>query len=288
MFRVKLYLLLIAIMLGALSCSKVKERSKDKTVLIAILARNKEHLLPRYLKCIENQDYPKNLISIYIKTDNNSDNTEKVLQEWVEAHKDQYNRIEFDNHNVSQILNDNDPHVWNLERIEVLAAIRNNSLKKTQEYNCDYYFVVDCDNFIAPFTLKDLVAKDKPIIAPALRSIPEENDAYSSFFYETDENGYFKNHPSFFDIVDRRLVDTIKVDLVHCTYLINSKYIDQLSYIDGTKDYEFVIFARGARNHNIDQYVTNEKEYGTLVHFFRDTLSLEEEKQRLKAILTMP
>jgi hypothetical protein len=82
-------------------------------------------------------------------------------------------------------------------------------------------------------------------------------------------------------------VGTFKVDLVHCTYLINSKYIDQLNYIDGSTDYEFIILARNARKNGIDQYVTNEKEYGVQVHFHQN-VTLEDEKNRLEAILTMP
>lgn len=291
MFNKKIFLWCsIVAVVVSLTCNSTEQspNNPDKTVLIAILARNKEHVLPRYLKCIENQEYPKDLISVYIKTDNNSDNTDKLLRDWVTANKDKYKRIEFDDSSHSITLTDNSPHVWNADRFKALATIRNNSLKKAQEYGCDYYFVVDCDNFIAPFTLKELIAKDKPIVAPILRSIPEGNDQYSNFFYLANEYGYYKHHPKYFDILNRDIVGTFKVEVVHCTYLINSKHIDQLSYIDGTNDYEFVIFSREARKNNIDQYISNEKEYGTLVHFYNDALSLEEEKQRLKAILTMP
>ena len=50
----------------------------------------------------------------------------------------------------------------------MLGAIRNKSLQQAKEQKCDFYFVVDCDKFITPCTLKELVNKDKPIIGGAL------------------------------------------------------------------------------------------------------------------------
>lgn len=259
----------------------------DKTVMWAILARNKAHVLPRYLQCLENQDYPKNAITIYIKTDNNADRTKEMLTEWAKRNKGLYKHIEIDDSSVKQVPTNTDPHLWSLKRLKALATIRNKSLQKAKEFGCDYYFVADCDNFLAPCTLKDLVAKDKPMIAPFLRSIPEPDDIYSNFFYEANEIGYYKDNPKHMPIVWHTEKGTFKVDLVHCTYLINTKHLDKLNYIDGTDDYEFIILGRSARKNGVDQYITNEKEYGVQVHF-NDHVTLEEECSRLEAILTMP
>ncbi len=261
-------------------------RNDDKSVLIAILAKNKAHVLDKFLKCIHNLDYNKKLITLYIKTDNNTDNTKELLQKWVKEHGEEYRSIVFDSKDTSdtQVTK---PHEWNPTRFKVLATIRNNSMQKTKECKCDYYFVVDCDNFIAPSTLKDLVKKDKPIIAPLLRSIPEPNDLYANFFHSTEPNGYFKHHPDHLAILERTKVGTFKVDLVHCTYLIKNEYIDKLNYIDGTNDYEFIVFSRTARDNHVDQYICNEKEYGVQIHY-NDNLSLEEEKMRILPILTIP
>lgn len=262
-------------------------KTPNKTVLLAILARNKAHALPRYLKCIENQDYPKNLITIYINTNNNIDNTQEILSNWAKENKEKYKAIIFEEHNVSDISQTTDPHDWNSSRFKTLALIRNKSMRKAKEHHTDFYFVVDCDNFIAPFTLSDLVSKDKPIIGPLLRCIPEPKDVYANFFCDIDDQGYYKEHPDYFPILKRRMVGSFKVPVVHCTYLVKSENIDKLDYIDETDDYEFVIFSRTARNNHIDQYITNEEEYGVQIHFLQN-VSLEEEKNRLEAILTIP
>lgn len=272
-------LLVLLLLLGShLFCT---EDSAKKTVLIAILAKDKAHILPHYLQCIERLDYDKKLITIYINTNNNSDNTKEVLQNWMESRKSQYKAIHFENREYESLPNTR-PHEWINERFKVLGAIRNKSMKKAKECDCDYYFVVDCDNFITPQTLSTLIKEDKPIIAPMLKPIPEEGDFYSNFFCDVNEYGYYKPHPDYYDIFLRKKIGTFKAPVVHCTYLIKSEYIDKLTYVDGSDDYEFVIFSKSARENNVDQYICNKEDFGTLIHL-KDDFTLEDEIKELQA-----
>lgn len=267
----------------AISLTAYCPASEDKTVLLAVLARNKAHVLGEYLDRIEKLDYDKKLISIYVNTNNNVDDTKEILLSWIDAHRDQYRNIEFENVEIES-LNDSAPHDWNSERFSALAKIRNRSLEKALQQKTDYYFVVDCDNFIAPYTLKNLIAHDKPIIAPLLKSIPEAGDLYSNFFMDVEPTGYYKSHPDYGNILRGFKKGITKAPVVHCTYLINSKDIDKLNYIDGSDDYEFVIFSRSARENGIDQYICNDCDYGTLLHF-RDSPTLDEERERFENYL---
>ncbi len=252
--------------------------SDTKTVLLAILARNKEHVLDRYLESISNLDYDKKLITVYINTNNNDDSTEKMLECWVVANKALYRDVIFDRHTVADLPSSR-PHEWNGKRFKVLGAIRNTSMQKAVETESDYYFVVDCDNFLIPSTLRELVNKQKPIIAPLLQSIPEEGDMYSNYFCAIDERGYYKDHPDYSKLLHRQKLGEFKVPVVHCTYLIERAYIDKLTYMDATDDYEFVIFSRSARANGVDQYICNEQPFGTVVHFFVDVTQAQEKKR---------
>jgi len=260
--------------------------NNEKTVLLSILARNKEHVLPRYLDCIDALDYDKKLITVYINTNNNEDNTEQLLKQWARKNKSAYRDIVFESHEVANLPSAR-PHEWNITRFKVLASIRNRSLQKAKQYKCGYYFVVDCDNFVTPCTLNVLVSKNKPIIAPFLRSIPEKDDPYSNYFYAINKDGYYKEHPNYWKILGREDRGTFLVPVVHCTYLIKSKYIDKLTYMDGTNDYEFIIFSRSARNNKVRQYICNEEEFGVLAHFHTD-ISIAEEDSRLREYFAMP
>jgi len=165
--------------------------------------------------------------------------------------------------------------------------IRTKSLRLAEEKGCDFYFVVDCDNFITPNTLKTLVAKDKLMIAPMLGSFPEKGDIYSNFFCDIDENGYCKDHPDYFSIINKEKIGTFEVPVIHCTYLIRKDALPYLTYVDGTIDYEFVILCREARKNRIPQFICNEENFGSLIHFFRD-VTLQDEAKIVKSYLAIP
>ena len=70
------------------------------TVFLTILARNKAHMLPYYLRCLDELEYDKQLITVYINTNNNVDATEEILREWVDKNKSNYRQILFERHEV--------------------------------------------------------------------------------------------------------------------------------------------------------------------------------------------
>jgi len=231
-----------------------------KKILIAILARDKEATLPLYLDCIKNLDYDKSLITLYIRTNNNSDNTENILKDFIEENKAQYANIEFDSTNIDKEMTKH--HDWNYDRFVILGKIRNESLVKTIQYGCDYYFVADCDNFLLPHTLKSLLKHDVPIIAPFL--ISDRNDMYSNYHHDIDDNGYLKNNEMYKSIFFREVVGIINVKVVHCTYLVNVNAIPYLNYDDKSGRYEYVIFSHCARLYGNKQFIDNTDIYGLI------------------------
>lgn len=275
------YIFLIIIVYGSF-LHVLKANNFESTVFLSILARNKAHTLPLFLQCIKELDYEKKLITVYINTNNNVDKTAEILEEWIIKHRKFYKEIIYEKHDATLLdSTTTNPHEWSTNRFHTLACIRNKSLKLAQEKEADFYFVVDCDNFIKPETLKNLINENKPIIAPMLVSIPETNDYYSNFFCAIDAHGYYKHHENYNKILRRELIGTFEVPVIHCTYLIQVKYLPFLSYTDESSDYEFVIFSRAARKNHIKQYITNKNEFGTLIHFF-DNVTLQEERQRLR------
>lgn len=259
-----------------------QKNPSEGTVLLAILAKNKAHVLPEYLNSISSLDYDKKLITVYINTNNNTDKTKEILEEWIAQNRAAYHFIIYEHHTAIDDAITN-PHEWTTTRFKLLGSIRNKSLQQAKEHNCQYYFVVDCDNFIAPNTLKELIFANKPIVAPLLKAIPEADDIYSNYFCAIDERGYYHPHPDFIKILQREIVGTFPVPVVHCTYLIQSNYIEKLNYTDDTDDYEFVIFSRSARNNRVAQFICNKECFGTLLHFNED-ISLLKEKQVVESL----
>lgn len=235
-------------------------------VLLAIHAKQGEHLLPKYLECIERLDYPKSNIHLHIRTNNNTDGTAKILEQWMDKVKDKYSGVDYDSNDVATAVEKYGVHEWNSERCGVLAKIRQTSMRRTLETKCDYYFVADVDNFIAPHTLRDIIILNLPIVGPMLQKINEDGGMamYASFHYAHDDNGYYKDHPHYNPIVNREMKGLFEVSVVHCTYAIRADVIPLLSYIDNSGRLEYVVFSDSARKARVKQYIDNRSSYGVL------------------------
>ncbi len=125
-------------------------------VTIAILAKDKAHTLPLYLRCIQAQTWPKEKTYLYIRTNNNNDATVDILKDWVEKIGHLYAGVYFDDTDFSENIQKFGQHEWNGTRFKILGKIRNESAVWAYKQN-SHYFVVDCDNFIKPHTLENLM-----------------------------------------------------------------------------------------------------------------------------------
>ncbi len=230
----------------------------NETVTIAILAKDKAHILPTFLKCIEAQTWPKNQTYIYIRTNNNNDNTVEILRNWIDKMKSEYLDIFFDATDTVEKVQQYGPHEWNCARFKVLGKIRQDSMNWAYENN-SHYFVVDCDNIIKQNTLDALVKTNLPIVAPLLRG---NKNLYSNFHADIDENGYYRGCPLYSQLVNQEIKELTAVPVVHCTYLVRHDCIKSLSYDDGSYRYEYVIFSDSARKNNIKQYIDTRELYG--------------------------
>jgi hypothetical protein len=173
-------------------------------VLLAILAKQKEGALPLYLECIEALDYPKSSIVLHVRTNNNTDRTQHILQEWLARVGHLYAGVEFDAKDVVQPVESYGVHEWNPIRFQVIGRIRNISLRKALEYDCEFYFVADVDNFIRPCTLLELVSLNLPVVAPFLRAIVP-GSYYSNYHAEIDANGYYVDCDQYSWVLNRRV-----------------------------------------------------------------------------------
>jgi len=256
-------------------------------VFFHILAKDKAKILPYWLEQnLDKLDYPRDKVILYFRTNNNNDDTAKIIHQWVDDEyilKDRREDDDWLRHDwLSISVNDEDVpeqvqqygvHEWNAERFSVLARLREEGIDGAKQWEIllgkpVYYFVVDVDNFILPGTLKALIAENKPVIAPLLRyavAIGEETHAgYANFHHPVTENGYYQDSEEYFALLNGAIRGVWPIDLVHCTYLIHPGVLNYISYHDGTQDYEYVIFSRNLRKAGIEQYLDNRKIYGYL------------------------
>ncbi len=257
----------------------MSDENPQPRILVALLAKQKGLVLDFFLETLLNWDYPKERIHLYVRTNNNTDDTEAILKRWLNLNGHLYSGVTFNSENVSANVEQYGVHEWNAARFSVLAKIRQESMLETLKENCQYYFVTDLDNFLLPHTLSTLVSRQLPIVAPLLRyalssvQFPDpqgspDADAYhyvySNYHNIVDPNGYYFENQNYYRILEREIIGMIKVPLIHCTYLIDAKFISKLYYSDNSERHEYVIFAHSARNAGIDQYLDNSEVFGCL------------------------
>jgi len=240
-------------------------------VVVAILAKDKENVLDFYLQCIYNQTYDKKYIHLYVRTNDNNDQTAEKLKEFVKRTQTEYASIYYNDTSINETIKQYKNHEWNTERFSIIGKIRQDSIEYAKKLSA-HYFVVDCDNFIIPTTLSKLyLNKHLGVVSPLLNHSPIKNENniyqnsnYANFHYDVTSNGYYKDHDQYYKIVHRESTGIFNVKCVHCTYFIPNKYLSDIYYSDNTERHEYVIFSECLRNTNIKQYIDNTDQYGYL------------------------
>jgi len=253
---------------------------ESKDIVIAILAKDKEFCLPLYLECIYKQTVPKSHVHLYIRTNDNKDNTIDVLKQFIKDHESEYASIHLDDSNISESLKEFGHHEWNSHRCKILGKIRQESIEYAKKRKA-HYFVADCDNFIVPETIAELLKNsENGIIAPMLNSNRDGDVAYSNYHYDIDKNGYLKKHELYTKVLYRNIKGLIEVPVVHCTYFINNKFLNDIVYDDESYRYEYVIFSHNLRKKKIPQMLDNRQFYGIIEFSQTD----EELKSKMESV----
>jgi hypothetical protein len=228
------------------------------SVVISVLAKDKAHILPIFLDCLLKQDYPKDKIHLYIRTNDNNDSTATVLKGFVDIHGASYRSVFYDDSDIQPLIKCFGQHEWNIMRFKILGKIRQDSIDYAMKLGADY-FVVDCDNLITPFTLSRMVAlRQFKVISPML----ESRTAYSNYHYSVDANGYLKEDDFYHKTLKREICGIIQVAVVHCTYYIENSVLKEIVYDDNSCRYEYVIFSDTLRKKGIPQSIDNRFQYG--------------------------
>lgn len=252
---------------------EIPPSSSADMITIAILAKDMAHVLPTYLRCIENQTWPKEKTYLYIRTNNNKDTTLNVLRTWIDKVGHLYADVYFDDTDVPERVERFGIHEWNSERFKVLGKIRQDSVNWAYQHK-SHYFVADCDNFIKPNTIEALMNSNCKAVGPLLRRNDDNNHPKSlddcvhgpSSFYTTppsDPRFWFTTTDTLHRmLLFQEIKGIIQVPVIHCTYLLRHEILDKVCYDDQSGNFEFIILSNTLSNHNIFQYIDTRELYG--------------------------
>lgn len=115
---------------------------KLPSVLIVSLIRNKAHTLPMFLSNLEEQDYPKDRISLWMVTDHNEDRSQEILEVWLRRAQTSYHSVhyQFDDSEKIRKGETNLTH-WPEERFLELIRMKETALDFARQSWADYVFV---------------------------------------------------------------------------------------------------------------------------------------------------
>ena len=237
-------------------------------VVVAILAKDKGYCLPLYLQCLLSQTFPKDCTRLWIRTNDNTDNTTEVLERFIADKGHLYKSVVYDKSSVDEELKQFGEHEWNAKRFDVLARLRQESVDYAIETG-SHYFVVDCDNFITHDVLQQCYTSGMQMVGPMLRL--GHDGGYANYHHRSTPEGWYEDTPEYYPIYHRTARGLIEVDTLHCTYFIDNDTLPHVTYNDGTGRYEYAILAANMRHLGIPQYLDNRKFYGFL--FLNDQIA---------------
>ena len=219
--------------------------AEDKPLFMGLIIKDNDASVLTFLKKIEKLDYDKSAIRLKINMFNDNPKIIKIVQKWCAWQEKRYNSInlETSKHNA--------------------AAVKNSFLY--EDPDSEWIFITSSDVFLRPFTLRTLISKNLPIAAPLLRPLPIQYSSFRNFFLSASETGYYKEHPDYFDVIERKMVGTFRADCVHGAYLIRTDHAYKLNFEDGSP-WDFIAFSNIARKNGVPQFICNEKEFGHYIH----------------------
>jgi cellulose synthase/poly-beta-1,6-N-acetylglucosamine synthase-like glycosyltransferase len=123
---------------------RVEALQEWPTVFLAIIARNADHILHNYLGYIENLDYPKDRMIVWITTDNNIDNTTAMLKEWMSNVRNSYTDVIMEEDADPTFNPGNVVYGWDEDRLVHISRLRQRALDVARQKWADYIFVSAC------------------------------------------------------------------------------------------------------------------------------------------------
>ncbi|XP_015608067.1 glycosyltransferase 25 family member [Cephus cinctus] len=267
-------------------CVLGDSNTKEPTVLIGILVRNKAHTLPYFLTLLERLEYPTDRISLWIRSDNNIDNSIEILKTWLETQNERYHSVDLILDEESHGLSDEKGLAdWTPSRFSHVIQLREQAVNHARKIWADFLFMLDADAFLTnPKTLKNLVKSNHTVVAPLLKS----DGMYSNFWAGMTEDYYYVRTERYKPILNREEVGCLEVPMIHSAVLIDlrksdSDFLtyksDRLKFYDGPKD-DIITFAIGANRSGIPLHICNDEVYGFVMVPLetRDTISQDHQQ----------
>lgn len=125
--------------------------------MIGCPVRNRAWILPEYLRCLENLDYPEDKKTYCFIVNDCQDETPEILMEFAQRQPGQVSLV-VDNSDTGGYLRGH----YSFRR---LAYLRNLLLREFLRSECDLLFSIDSDILVPPDALRVLISHNRDIVS---------------------------------------------------------------------------------------------------------------------------
>ena len=225
---------------------KLEKRKMGITnVCISVFIYDKGFLIPSFFKTIENFDFSKTKINMYIGVD--TDENMKLVLEWMKDNRKNYGNIK-----LVKVENKETDH----------EKYRNESLQFAKS-NHSHYLYIEHHIWLKPETLKTLFDHHQNVIlAPMLRT---GNSSYSNFHCAVNQGGYYADDPSYPYLISRAVKGIVDVPVIKECYLLPFEMLDKVKYHEPGQKWEYITFSNHCRGNQLRQCLINFENYGNIV-----------------------
>ncbi|KXJ78978.1 glycosyltransferase 25 family member [Aedes albopictus] len=258
-------------------------------VLIVTLIRNKEHTLPYFFSYLEDQEYPKDRISLWIRSDYNEDRSIDITKAWLKRVSKKYHSVDFGYRSDAEKRPDEKSSThWSEDRFADVIRLKQEALDKGRKMWADFVLFLDADVLLAnPITIAKLVDLNLPIVAPMLLS----DGLYSNFWCGMTTDYYYHRTDEYKEILNYEKTGQFPVPMVHSAVMVNINVAQSLAltfdkkrlppgHYNGPLD-DIIIFAMSANYSSIPMHISNSASYGYILVPLEQGDTLEKDMEQL-------
>lgn len=162
---------------------KIYNGNFNEKIMICSLINNRQWFLKYFLNTILSIDYDKNNIVYYFVVNNSHDDVFKLIEEFKKTIELKWNiniEVIIDVYNFD--ITKKHEREWSTSLLHHMGIMRNMCLNKSKELKCDFLFTIDSDIVVPKYLLKQLIARELPVVSPV-------------FFAKWSINNCVKNKP---------------------------------------------------------------------------------------------
>ena len=201
---------------------------KEPQIMIALAVRDRGWILPEFLKCLQNLDYPHEAITLYFLVNNSTDNTEKILDEFLEKNNKQYKKLRLCVVENDLIPEDDRTASTRLRYIySHLVELKNEIKKYALREKVDYLLLLESDVLFPPNLLTSLLSHRKDIISPLI-PVTIKKDRYN--IMKKGKGKIWMKSPPYGHILHPALNTLLKVDMSGGIFLIKKKALRKVKW----------------------------------------------------------